>query len=280
MIHIDSYFTNGNVKKTCQDYVIHGETPVPYVILCDGCSSSKFTDVGARILAHSAKNILRFCLLKEFNHSMATEEFYTTFASMTISCAFASVESLDIVKECLDTTLIVLYHDPYHKRPVYLMYGDGYVITMKQGQLKNVWWSTFEGNAPYYLSYLVDPERRKLYENFTLSYGNARKDNYVNADISMTPSWYSPVKHDKYNMYYIDPEFNDSIFIASDGIDSFVDVENAERLPFRYILKEFLAFKNVNGKYIERRVRRAMEDFSKVNIHNTDDVSFGGMIID
>ena len=64
MLQIDSYFTNGKVNKVCQDYVIHGETPVPYVILCDGCSSSKFTDVGARILAHSAKEALN--VLKPF----------------------------------------------------------------------------------------------------------------------------------------------------------------------------------------------------------------------
>ena len=60
MISADSYYTNGGLNKGCQDYALHdsGFFPAPYIIVCDGCSSSRFTDVGARLLAHASKKVL------------------------------------------------------------------------------------------------------------------------------------------------------------------------------------------------------------------------------
>jgi hypothetical protein len=276
-MQIDSYFTNGSVKKTCQDYVIHGESPIPYVILCDGCSSSRFTDVGSRILAHSAKNTLISLLSR--NEPWVDRVFYEVFGASTISNAYTSIKELNIPTECLDSTLIVLFNHPVHNQPVCVMYGDGYIVTTKQSMVTNIWWSTFEGNAPYYLSYLVDNERRKIYENYAED-RYVRKDHYIiNHKDRTSNEGFIANAHNSPRIFYIDIDYCDSIFIASDGIDSFVDTENAIRIPFKYILKEFMAFKNINGKYIERRVRRSMEDFTKVNIHNTDDVSFGGMIL-
>ena len=57
-IHIDHLLKKGKTHKICEDYIISGYNPAPYIILSDGCSSSKNTDVGARVLCHVAKQYL------------------------------------------------------------------------------------------------------------------------------------------------------------------------------------------------------------------------------
>ena len=57
-INVDHYMTIGSSHQVCEDYIISGTEPFPYIILSDGCSSSKDTDIGARILAQCAKNYL------------------------------------------------------------------------------------------------------------------------------------------------------------------------------------------------------------------------------
>ena len=57
--NLDWYFTIAKQHVVCEDYALTGWEPVPYTIVCDGCSSSEHTDVGARVLAWSAKKALQ-----------------------------------------------------------------------------------------------------------------------------------------------------------------------------------------------------------------------------
>ena len=285
MLRIDSYFTNGKVNKVCQDYVIHGETPIPYVILCDGCSSSKFTDVGARILAHSAKEAL--ITLKPFEILNITrykeQECWDDFGSATISFAKGSIKSLGLPNESLDATLMVMFYIEEEKSLRYLIYGDGSVIFLKKNIPCTIYDFSFEGNAPYYLSYRIDPERRKLYDEFAKEFrGVTQKQHVIFMDGTEYPFCRSGTLYNRENVlncsFSDKSEFNGAL-LCSDGISSFVNFESAERVSIEPIAKEFTAFKNFNGEFIKRRIRRAMEDLSKNQIYNTDDVSVGGIIL-
>ncbi len=55
--NLDSFFSMAKQHAVCQDYAIGGMLPSPFLVLCDGCSSSNNSDVGARILAISARKI-------------------------------------------------------------------------------------------------------------------------------------------------------------------------------------------------------------------------------
>jgi len=280
MLRIDSYFTNGKVNKTCQDYVIHGETPVPYVILCDGCSSSRFTDVGARILAHSAKEALNVLKPFEVLHTNNRQEYWDDFGHATISFAKGSIKNLGLPNESLDATLMIMFYIEEEKSLRCLVYGDGCIVFLKDNYPITIYNFSFEGNAPYYLTYRIDPERRKLYENFVKDLNGATQRQIITfTDGREYPFCRSTSLYNKENVLDCDigKVFNGAL-LCSDGISSFVNFENAERVDVKHVAEHFTAFKNFNGEFIKRRIRRAMEDMSKNQIHNTDDVSVGGII--
>lgn len=62
----DCYFEIGHSHTICQDYALTGKINdvLSYAIISDGCSSSPLVDVGARLLAHSAKEYLITRLFK------------------------------------------------------------------------------------------------------------------------------------------------------------------------------------------------------------------------
>jgi len=45
----DHYRTGKSRHKSCEDYTLSGSDPMPYLIVCDGCSSSPQTDIGAML---------------------------------------------------------------------------------------------------------------------------------------------------------------------------------------------------------------------------------------
>jgi hypothetical protein len=284
MLRIDSYFTNGKVNKVCQDYVIHGETPVPYVILCDGCSSSKFTDVGARILAHSAKEALNVLKPFEVLHLNKYQDYWDDFGSATISFAKGSIKNLGLPNESLDATLMVMIYIEEEKTLRCLTYGDGSIIFLRDNKPFSIYDFSYEGNAPYYLSYKIDPERRKLYENFSKEFnGVTQKQHVIFMNGDVYPFCKSGALYNRENVLNCqlgDKNGFNGALLCSDGISSFVNFESAERVSIEEITKEFTAFKNFNGEFIKRRIRRAMEDLCKKQIHNTDDVSIGGVIFE
>ena len=101
MIQTDTFLKIGDQHKVCEDYIIEGFLPVPFIILADGCSSSRDTEMGARILCHLAKQYLyyRGCDLYELD--------YHKMGSWVIHNAELTVRHLGLRAECLDATLIV-----------------------------------------------------------------------------------------------------------------------------------------------------------------------------
>lgn len=283
MLRIDSYFTNGKVNKVCQDYVIHGETPVPHVILCDGCSSSKFTDVGARILAHSAKEAL--VTLKPWTPLMyneTEEEIWDNFGQAAIIYSKRAIDNLGLPNESLDATLMVMFYVKEHNHLKCFTYGDGSITILKNNEPCTIYDYSFEGNAPYYLTYRIDSERRKLYEQFSKEFNyTTQKQHIIFMDGRSYPFCKGCRLFNAKNTLTIQLKDSDGFngaLLSSDGISSFANFENADRISIKDIVTEFTAFKNFNGEFIKRRIKRAMEDLSKVQIHNTDDISVGGII--
>ena len=46
-VNVDHFTKIGKNYLVCEDYILSGVSPTPYIILSDGCSSSKHIDVGA-----------------------------------------------------------------------------------------------------------------------------------------------------------------------------------------------------------------------------------------
>jgi len=279
MITVDSYSTNGNVHKTCEDYSLHSEYPLEHVIICDGCSSSRFTDVGARLLAHTAQKVLLDRISKEFNDVDEPEVFMQYFRGQVIYEISKVLDLLELNSECLDSTLLVSFikHNMIHT----YLFGDGQVLIIyKSGdeELKTI---SYKGNAPYYLSYqmLINREKNRVFKSFAKNSEEPLLTRYEEIIRKKQGIYSVETKSTLYSDFFIDPIPLDNILfylIMSDGTESFINRSNGERVSYQKIVEEFSSFKNTNGEFIKRRVRRAIEDFAKENIYNTDDVSVAG----
>lgn len=273
MILVDSFSTNGNLKKTCQDYSISDFDPIPYAIISDGCSSSRFTDVGARILAHCAKSTL-------LNNSNILQypELDNNFRDLIVANIQNIYKFLDLPSECMDATLIL--SSIQDDRIKTFFFGDGVRLIINKDGSYELSEISYKGNAPYYLSYLMSGNEGKNKAFYDYQMTDEDKNGLTkmvkNKSSLLSLGIANQLKYDTFafdNLPIKDMKF---YLIMSDGAESFLNINNGERIPLGEIVEEFSSFKNTNGEFIKRRVRRALDELNKQGIHNTDDISVAG----
>ncbi len=269
----DSFFSIGKTHQVCEDYCISGENPNPYVILADGCSSSKNTDVGARLLVHSAEELLaRF----KFEHEAALLD----LGAFSIRKAETVCGGLGMPRESLDATLVVAFSlgESFNL----ITFGDAIVAIKHKEQigdkdLVRVYSVKYADEMPYYLSYSGDIQREKLYREI-----NIKK--HKNSSIqTVWDSWHDTEY--KYPFYtrekFIRMQWDcfDWVMIASDGLDSFRNMKTGEAIPLQDIVKRFTSFKVTKGEFMKRTARKALKELAKENIFPMDDISLGCLLI-
>lgn len=273
-MNIDHFLKIGKSHKICEDYIISGHDPIPYVILSDGCSSSRNTDMGARILTHLAKQyIVKFCSSSKLFES-------NRLGDWVINHAKTIIDKMGLDVSCLDATLMVLF-SVYEYIYVY-MYGDGVIIPFNSTDDASFLRTTYTDNAPYYLTYRIDVNRDMLYDSYapTMSleeitiYNQKVKQKLTHFEKETTPNYKEPfIKSFKMGEYK-------GVLIASDGIESFIN-ENGEEHNFGEILIDLISFKNIKGEFIKRRMgskKGLLNTFESKGITHYDDISIGGFI--
>ena len=268
MINVDNFLSIGKQHKVCEDYIISNSKPIPYVILSDGCSSSKDTDMGARIICHLAKQFIKYRRLEDISGIVPTDT-YEKLGSWVIHNAENIARGMGLDKTCLDATLIVLFSIG-EKAYVYV-YGDGLVIYIDNKNVKKFYEISYSNNAPYYLSYLIDPFRDDLYydmKNYKSIIFNKIEGNVKEEDNS---------RYDNPTSFIFSLEEYSHILISSDGLGSFINKNNFEREDLSLIINEFTLFKNTKGEFIKRRSKKALKD---IEAQNSDDISIGGFYIE
>ena len=253
-ITVDHFIKTGSSHNICEDYIISGQTPAPHVILADGCSASDQTEMGSRILVYLSKQFLKYrkdCLDKID---------YFEMGNWVIQNAENVVRRLGLGRTCLDATLIVSYLSG--NRIFVHMYGDGFIIHRRPGEdiwILNV---SFTGNAPYYLSYRLDPGRALLYheKQYHMNIGNQPRP--CDAPVSLN----FPIEADA------------TLLVASDGIDSFID-DCGRKKNYHDYLCEFTEFKNFKGEFLKRRMKKAIKTLERKGFTHYDDISAGAFLI-
>lgn len=266
-MNIDTFLQIGKQHKICEDYIIKGYDPVPFIILADGCSSSQDTEMGARILCYLAKQYIRY-------HANISNFDYEIMGSWIIHNAEMTARQLGLKRECLDTTLIIGYvlDDTVHVS----IYGDGSVILETDDGHLEIYQVKFSNNAPYYLSYLLDSSRHDVYHNM-------KNDKEViiyksKWDITDTATLAYDAK--------INPEFCftkfPKILICSDGIDSFVvdDPTQPDLAKTTDIVPGFLSFKTTKGDFLKRRLQKEIKTLEKFGITHYDDLAVGAFLLE
>lgn len=257
-----SAFYIGKTHKICEDYASHKMHPQPYILLSDGCSSSPNTDFGSRILNQVAGDMLS--LDQEFD----PKEF--------INEAEEIRRLLNLPSGSLDATLSCVYVKD--ERYYLHMFGDGVTVKTKEDKSMEVVLIEYLSGAPNYLSYNLDPIRKKGY--FDL-YGLKKKiSTYLLEPNGIVTGLV--IKEDSEDTFYTE---NGScigyrnISLMSDGVLSFYQLLNSgtskteEMIPLNNVLLQLLDFKGFQGEFVDRRLQKFRKDCEKINWFHADDLS-------
>ncbi|MCP4696279.1 MAG: protein phosphatase 2C domain-containing protein [Gammaproteobacteria bacterium] len=254
----DHYFTIGRTHRICEDYVVQGAFPTPFIALSDGCSSSENTHIGARILTMSAKNILE-----------STEDWppdYMDFGGKLIDKARYVVKKLQLDNCVLDATLMLafLYNDSIQ---VYV-YGDGALLFKDKAGKTGTIEIAFTHNAPYYLSYWHDAERQALYakhEEKPLAVMNSAHEKAEAEPIAYSTPLRFTFPLEKYKF----------VGIASDGVTQVIDTVLSARVPLDEVARDLLAFEDLEGKFVKDHTERVLRQYENRRRYPADDLSIG-----
>lgn len=245
-------------KTPCEDYVLAG---TDCLALSDGCSSSRHTDVGARILCHTVMRTLP----REYGIFKREDILSITGVWDAVS------ELLGLDGTALDATLgiIQVVSDSIFVR----LWGDGVIFYRFFGE-KDVRWISveYEANMPFYPRYL---SRRDLMQYFEKE--NRRHITYSTAgypqgvlshfETSHETLWTRPISQIEF------------VGIASDGIRSLKRPSQDDVVPLEEVLPKLCEFKGT-GKRLQRRMNRLLNEYAKQGVVPYDDISVGVLFHD
>jgi hypothetical protein len=293
-MHHDSYFGIGYSHKICEDYALSGVVDgCGYAIVSDGCSSSKESDVGARLLAHVARDAILYLNKRKLleDEVFIKEAFKTTFEEIILKKCLEVKDTLRFTCDIFDATLLVAIYVP-DRYIVLFSYGDGYFLFKKIDGNINVVKLEFESGAPYYLSYEMSHDKKRAYE---LQYGSYAFTKTVEQDIvtGKGMSFFNrvrcvtPMCHSCYSVLDDYAQYS-TVVLASDGIGTFQDDPRApiplgkperQKYALYEIVPELIAYKNPVGEFVTRRMNRINQDHAKSGIVHVDDISFASLSI-
>jgi hypothetical protein len=271
----DSYIEIGKTHEMCEDYALSSVIDdVPFIIVSDGCSSSKNTDVGSRLLTYACQNALRELLLKELVDDLDMIHLREFIKDQTLFNLRLSLKALCIPDTTADATLLLAF---IHKEKMYyFIFGDGHALVTFNDGTQSHSCVSYVDNAPPYISYELDIRRKQRYQH---QFGNGGVDFRCILDESDTVySMNQWLDSGACASGVIDANNIKSITLTSDGIESYMYGPNAteDGSDVREVSRwynEYTSYKSVAGEFVKRRMKRIKLNNEKLNIEHFDDVS-------
>lgn len=262
--NMDSYHISAQKpKKNCQDYSIISEDS-KLICLADGCGSSKNSEFGSLNLCHITKNIID-----------NEEDFLVSNIKNKIVEKMSMIDNLvGSDSQKFDSTLLFSIQ---RKNDIHsFMYGDGNIIVTNKENKIEYWKSAeFDCNAPYYLSYCLDKKRNDLYAQSGIK---KHIKIYSETNECFNQKFTENIEECEYNIHPIDGI--NLFLITSDGISSFYNYKTGEKVQAIDVIRQIIDIKSRKGEFIQRRVKRVLQDFAKNDIYNYDDLSVCGFIVE
>lgn len=244
----DHYFRIGTMHESsglpCQDYARSGvKGDYTYTLVADGCSSSRDTDIGSRIL----------CILAErfIHHSVfMKKDVFNSFYEWTLELERDILqEARDLLMPlipataCMDATLILAISSLSQQKTGIIIFGDGgFMLKSTGGDRRDFRTLHWHKNAPPYLSYKLGNGREMEYHRFVGPYPQGEWTQHIS---TVGPMIYecglTPTVHE----FTFDEV--DEISIFTDGISSFDYRGNPLELAQR-----LTAHKSYNGEFVKR----------------------------
>jgi len=269
--HSDAFFAIGKTHAVCEDYATAGlqQNGIPYAIVCDGCSSSPDTDIGARLLAASAAFHM---------NSVWTER--GLIDAEVLGLAQNAVTELNLDPRSLDATLLMAWrHTKVVSSDEFVgvrvrMRGDGVVAARRRDGTFIMYVVDHLRGAPLYLNYEGDPKRLAGYLE---AYGNQSQIRTVvpgtDLDGTMGFVWHP-------DDWFFNAQDHDLVVLMSDGVLSFqhlVETDTSrslEKVPVERVVEQVLDVKGTKGRFMQRRCRNFLTKFcERERWQHTDDFS-------
>ena len=298
-MNIDSFLKIGHSHSMCQDYILTGTDPCPYIILSDGCSQAKDSDIGARILCHAALNFLRrsWERLDEITVQELGRDVIVHTENITS-------QHFNIKIEDLDATLIVAFK--WNGVYKVFMYGDGIIYWIKPNDTVQYYNITFKPNAPSYLRYSIDGREDYLRGGPN----NTCPRMFIENVAGDQETFFGPLI--PYHVT-IPEEAVKTLMVASDGVSSMIYKEEVlykslyldmlselklynssihrnqgkpfipltrinqgvNELNFKTVCSSMTDFKLTKGAFVSRRAKKVLKEYLQQGFVNDDDLSIG-----
>lgn len=254
MVNTDSTFRIGKGHTVCEDYALHFSNGA---IVSDGCSSSKDTDFGSRIISVLARDEVE-------NAPIINVDVFGSVMSKIEK--ISSV--LNIGLQAFDATLLIAVYLKELQQVVVILSGDGCVIYKERNKAVQFYQFYYENNYPRYLTYKLNKDREGSY---------LEKEKYQKRFSSE-----SLIHQKMINDYKILP-FSDLeleyLLMTSDGIETFRNTKTNELIPIADVVSELTDFKQTKGEFIKRRVNKMIKTYEKQGVFHYDDFSVAGIYL-
>lgn len=256
LMNSDIFLAKGSSHFMCEDYVLKGDD---YVIVSDGCSSSQYSDIAARLYSLYISQVLSttdrafpFSRIVDHVREMVIKTQYDIFYPRSFS---------------LDATLLFAYNDGDFVKVHY--FGDGFIIHKYKNQYPIITMIDYN-NAPLYLSYYpLDSQRARDYASV---YGTTYKlytilnDEVIHiTEIDWKKEFESGNIVTQMTLLKDDLEY---VIISTDGLSSFIDHTGQHYSP----LSQVIDFKGVAGSFLQRRMNKVLTNYAKQGIYHYDDL--------
>lgn len=285
-MNTDSYFEIGHSHKVCEDYALSGTIEnIGYAIVSDGCSSSKESDVGARLLAHISRDAIVYLHKRKLLYDMSFlfSDFRTTFEELIIKKCLEVKDTLRFSCDIFDATLLIALGIGTDYK-ILFAWGDGYFILKKPIGAIEVIHLEYQSGAPYYLSYELSQDKRAAYEQ---QYGDSSLDRNIDGielDGSISYIEHSDTRSIMEGSYFrvLKENFDYSqVIVSSDGIGTYEDDPNVQpptgikhtKYSALSVIPQIIAYKNPVGEFVTRRMNRLRKEYAETHIIHQDDVS-------
>lgn len=271
----DVFFNIGKTHKVCEDYAICGLTPDekhPYAIVSDGCSSSKNTDIGSRIICKSLESIFHLFTqnptMPGQNLPLDNALLYMQMRAEEILESFKGI----VDPSALDCTSLAVHRfdTEFHV----IAAGDGVIAAKKYDGTLEIKIIEFAGNAPIYMGYMLDADRLALLKQMYDC--TKRIYHHVNGKaVDVTIS-------DEIAEYFVYPisEY-EMVGVMTDGVLSFRQISDSptsrtsDSVHVAEIVQSLMDFKGLAGEFVHRRCSRFLLDCIGKNRFHTDDIAIG-----
>ena len=265
----DSAFAIGKRHEVCQDYTqteIDGGWARAFV--SDGCSSSKDSDIGSRLLVLSAKQSIRAMLDSGADPFSADPN---DMGLIAISGAMMSAKVLDLPLETLDATLLSIVTNG--EQVILSAFGDGVLVLTWDNSRRRCVDIEFSNGYPDYLSYRIDKDRRAKYDKLYQG-GIARISEYGVVEETKGIELHRAYEETFHCVWGTNRLV--AAAVLSDGVRSFYKRSESganEPVPLDEVLGNLLDFKLFSGRFVQRRLNRFLKDAAARGWEHHDDIA-------